>query len=112
MGGTPSTPWYPLPSPPTAPWVPPSPPAPAPVQPLVCATVPTDRYYNLIAKHSNMALNVDQESTNNGASLIQWPVASTSKNDNFRFESLGDGYYQIIAEHSQKGINGKYLFFS
>jgi hypothetical protein len=105
MGGTPSTPWYPLPSPPTAPWIPS--PAPPPVQPLVCAAVPTDRYFNLVAKHSNMALNVEGGSTNNGASLIQWPVDSSFKNDNFRFESLGDGYYQIIAEHSQKGINGK-----
>ena len=119
------SPWYP--SPPTAPWFqpypspplfnpyvppPPPPPAPPPVQPLVCATVPTDRYYNLIAKHSNMALNVEGEFTNNGASLIQWPVTSTSNNDNFRFESLGDGYYQIIAQHSQKGVNGKHFIWA
>ena len=114
----PTEPYVPPPPPPTTPWFPwfwfqrspyvppPPPPFPPPVQPLVCATLPTDNYYNLIAKHSNMALNVEGQSLNNGASLIQWPVAS-SKNDNFRFESLGNGYYQIIAEHSKKVINGK-----
>ena len=104
----PSTPWFPYPSPPVYPSPPlfnPVPPPPSPVQSLVCATLQTDRYFNLIVKHSNMALNVENSSTNNGASLIQWPVNSAN-NDNWRFESVGNGYYQIIAQHSQKGVNG------
>jgi hypothetical protein len=53
-----------------------------------------------------MAVNVLEASTQNGASLIQWPV-DQAKNSNWRFESVGSGYYQIIVEHSGKAMNGK-----
>jgi Ricin-type beta-trefoil lectin domain-like len=53
-----------------------------------------------------MAINVEQASLHNGASLLQWPV-DQERNDNWRFESVGSGYYQILAEHSGKAINGK-----
>ena len=72
---------------------------------LICASLPTDRYYHIIAQHSGMSLNVDQKSTSNGASLVQWPV-SAAMNDNWRFQYVSFGYYQIIAEHSQKAVNG------
>jgi uncharacterized membrane protein len=74
---------------------------------LSCVTLPTDRYYHIISKNSNMAVNIDQASTANGASLIQWPK-SPERNDNWRFQSVGYGYYQIISEHSQKGVNGRF----
>ena len=72
---------------------------------LICASLPTDKYYHIIAQHSGMSVNVDQKSTSNGASLVQWPV-SAAMNDNWRLQSTGLGYYQIIAEHSQKVLNG------
>jgi hypothetical protein len=75
---------------------------------MICASLPTDRYYHIIAQHSGMSLNVDQKSTSNGASLVQWPV-SAAMNDNWRFQYVGLGYYQIIAEHSQKGVNGTFI---
>ena len=73
--------------------------------PLVCATISIDRFH-ILAKHSNMAIRVDQGLTSNGASLIQWPV-DQGKTDNWRLQSVGSGYYQIISEFSHKGINGK-----
>ena len=75
----------------------------------ICATIPTDRYYHIIAQNSGMSVNVDQKSTSNGACLIQWPV-SAGMNDNWRFQSTGWGYYQMIAEHSQKAANGTFTF--
>jgi Ricin-type beta-trefoil lectin domain-like len=81
-------------------------PAPPPAPVLNCASLPTGPFYHIIAKHSNMAINVEQASLHNGASLLQWPV-SQARNDNWRFESVGSGYYQILAEHSGKAINGK-----
>ena len=82
---------------------------PTPVQPrspFGCAKLDTSKYFNLIARHSNMVVNVDQGSTSDGARIVQWP-SSTGKNDNWRFESVGNGYYRIVAEHSQKGLYGK-----
>jgi endoglucanase len=72
----------------------------------VCATLPTDRHFNILAKHSNMAVNVDHISTANGATIMQFPI-DLGKNDNWRLQSAGLGYYNIIAEHSQKAINGE-----
>ena len=83
-------------------------PVPAPPPALKCASLPTGQFYNIIAKHSNMAVNVEGAFLTNGASLIQWPV-SQANNDNWRFESVGSGYYQIIAEHSGKAMNGTIL---
>jgi hypothetical protein len=82
---------------------------PTPVQPrspFGCATLDTGKYFNLIARHSNMVVNVDHGSTSDGARIVQWP-SNPGKNDNWRFESVGNGYYRIIAEHSQKGLYGK-----
>lgn len=75
----------------------------------VCATLPANQYYNLMAKHSNLALNVFQASTANNVSIVQWPLGTT-KNDNWRFDSAGQGYYQFIAEHSLKGMSGTFYF--
>ena len=72
----------------------------------VCSKVPTDRSFNIISKHSSMAINVLGGATSDGASLVQSPVQLV-KYDNWRFQDAGMGFYQIIAEHSQKGINGK-----
>ena len=81
---------------------------PTPVQPrspFGCAILDTSKYFNLIARHSNMVANVDQGSTSDGARIVQWQ-SNAGKNDNWRFESVGNGYYRIIAEHSQKGLYG------
>ena len=104
----PSIPTQPLYSPVQPIFYSPPAPVPAPAPALKCASLPTGQFYNLIAKHSNMAVNVEGASLNNGAPLLQWPVLQ-AKNNNWRFESVGSGYYQIIAEHSGKAINGKTL---
>jgi hypothetical protein len=80
-------------------------PVPAPPPALKCASLPTGQFYNIIAKHSNMAVSVAGASLNNGASLVQWPVGQV-KHNNWRFESVGSGYYQITSEHSGKAMNG------
>jgi hypothetical protein len=125
--------WKLWPTPPTQPFFSPTQPKYSPVQPifrypapapvhvpvpvpvrapppaLKCASLPTGQFYNIIAKHSNMAVNVGGALLTNGASLIQWPVAQ-AKNNNWRFESVGSGYFQIIAEHSGKAMNGTILW--
>jgi hypothetical protein len=70
-----------------------------------CAKLPAYQYFNLMARHSNLALSVFESSTSNNASIVQWPLGTT-KNDNWRFDSAGQGYYQFIAEHSLKGMSG------
>ena len=77
----------------------------ASVQPT-CATLPTTGNYKIIAKHSNQALNVAGLSVNNGAPLIQYPIEQ-AVDANFRFQSVGNGYYNIITQRSGKGVNGK-----
>lgn len=74
---------------------------------LICAYIPaSDQYYHIVSKVSNMALTVDKASIKDGASIIQAPK-TTGRNDNWRLQAAGLSYYQIVAEHSQKGVNGK-----
>ena len=72
-----------------------------------CATLPTDRYFHLVAKHTEMVVTVKDRSKDNGATIIQNPAA-VDKNYNWRVKGTDSGYYHILAEHCQKGLNGKY----
>ena len=75
-----------------------------------CATLQTTGLFKLIVKHSNQVLNVAGLSMNNGADLIQYPIEQ-AVDGNWRFESVGNGYYQIIAERSAKAVNGTLKMF-
>lgn len=71
--------------------------------PDVCESMPTDKFCHIVAKHSQMALNVKDSSTSSGANVVQyWETGAT--NDNWRFEPSSGGAYKVIAEHSGLGL--------
>ncbi|MDB4727917.1 RICIN domain-containing protein [Saprospiraceae bacterium] len=61
-------------------------------------------YVKIIAKHSELALDVTYSSTDDGAQIIQF---SPTEGDNqvFKLEDKGNGYFQIIAKHSGKALS-------
>lgn len=59
----------------------------------------TDTYYQLISRHSGLALDIAGVSTEPGALLQQWSP-SGGQNQQFEFIPTGDGYYRIMARHS------------
>ncbi|GAA2107162.1 RICIN domain-containing protein [Streptomyces synnematoformans] len=61
--------------------------------------VETGVWYNLISRHSGLALDVEGASTEPGAQLVQWNPTNAT-NQQFRFIDAGGGYYRIQARHS------------
>ncbi|HEU5127356.1 MAG TPA: RICIN domain-containing protein [Glycomyces sp.] len=61
--------------------------------------VETGTWYKLISRHSGLALDILDISTQPGAELIQWNDTGT-QNQQFRFIDAGGGYYRIQARHS------------
>ncbi|NJL96015.1 MAG: RICIN domain-containing protein, partial [Anaerolineae bacterium] len=66
-----------------------------------------DGYYIITAKHSGKALDVNEGSTADGKTIIQWDIHRAA-NQQFKLEPAGDGYYFIVARHSGKvwDVNG------
>ena len=56
------------------------------------------------AKHSNKVLDVAGISTANGAHIQQWDYLG-GDNQKWRLESVGGGYYKIVAQHSGKVLD-------
>ncbi|MAM89255.1 MAG: pectate lyase [unclassified Hahellaceae] len=75
----------------------------ATLTPFAIAEVATGQYA-LIAKHSNLALDVAGASSADGADAIQWDY-SGARNQHFKVENLGNGYYTIHAMHSGKSLD-------
>ena len=71
--------------------------------PMAMAEVATGQYA-LIAKHSNMALDVAGASSADGANVLQWDYRG-GRNQHFNVERLGNGYYTIHAVHSGKSLD-------
>jgi len=69
-----------------------------------CAEMPTDVDYHIVARHSGKGLAVENASTSDGANIIQ-ATTTNAENDNWRLQSVGEGYYHIIAQHSGKAAN-------
>jgi hypothetical protein len=73
------------------------------------ATAPTPTtgsfsgYYQLIARNSNKAMDVAWASASNGAKVQQWSYQGKA-NQQWSFQSTGDGYYKIVARHSGKAL--------
>jgi hypothetical protein len=70
----------------------------------VAATVPPLPLVSLVAKHSNMVLDVTSSSTANGARVIQWGPHG-GHNQHFSMEPLGDGSFRFVAEHSGRVLD-------
>ncbi|CAA9210724.1 MAG: CE3 / CBM13 / GH5_35 [uncultured Cytophagales bacterium] len=60
-------------------------------------------YYNVLAKHSNKALDVYKASLSNGTKVQQWTNYSAT-NQQWSIQSLENGYYKLIARHSGKAL--------
>ena len=60
-------------------------------------------HYQLIARHSNKALDVSQSSTAEGAKIQQWS-GHGGANQQWSLQSTGNGYYKLIARHSGKAL--------
>jgi|GEM_PF-1359364 len=66
-------------------------------------TAPFPGYYQLVARHSNKAVDVAQSSTADGAQILQWALHSGA-NQQWSLQSTGDGYYKLLARHSGKAL--------
>jgi hypothetical protein len=66
-------------------------------------TVGFSGHYQLIARHSNKALDVSQASTAEGAKIQQWSLHGGA-NQQWSLQSTGNGYYKLIARHSGKAL--------
>jgi len=67
--------------------------------PAVSAQVDTDAWYLLVNRHSGLAMDIEGNSQENGAQLIQW-TRTDNHNQQFRFADSGNGYYRLISRHS------------
>ncbi|WP_026924504.1 RICIN domain-containing protein [Glycomyces arizonensis] len=63
------------------------------------SAVETGTWYKIVSRHSGLALDVLDRSTEPGAELIQWNDTG-AQNQQFRFIDSGGGYYRIQARHS------------
>lgn len=66
--------------------------------------VDPNAYYFIRAKHSGKALDVSGVSSDNGANIHQWALHG-GDNQQWKFESAGDGYYFVKAKHSGKVVD-------
>ncbi|GAB3223193.1 hypothetical protein GCM10027447_10680 [Glycomyces halotolerans] len=63
------------------------------------SAVETGVWYKIISRHSGLAFDILDVSTEPGAELIQWNDTGGA-NQQFRFIDAGGGYYRIQARHS------------
>jgi len=68
------------------------------------ATIDTSAYYQLVARHSGKALEVNQASTVDGAGVVQRTVGQGT-NQQFQFVDAGGGFYRLRARHSGKVLD-------
>ena len=64
----------------------------------------TSGFTPLIASHSGKCLDVNGESLDDGAAIIQWQCHSRD-NQQWRLEVAGDGYSRIVSRHSGKCLD-------
>jgi|GEM_PF-660124 len=61
-------------------------------------------YYQITNVGSSKSLDINQGSTSNGASAIQWTYQGGT-NQQWQIVDLGNGYYKIVARHSLKVLD-------
>lgn len=62
--------------------------------------------YQILSRHSGLALDVAGGSTANGANVQQWqPQGDNAQNQHFDVTDLGNGYYAIRPAHSGKSMD-------
>ncbi|MER5436353.1 RICIN domain-containing protein [Streptomyces sp. NPDC002588] len=70
------------------------------------ATIDATAYYHLISVHSGKLLDVNGNSTADGAAIIQYQDNS-GKNQEWQLKSTGDGYYELVNRNSGKVLEVK-----
>lgn len=65
------------------------------------AGIDPERFYVLENVDSGKAVDVFQVSTENNAVVAQWDTHG-NENQQFRFRHVEDGFYEVIARHSEK----------
>ncbi|HEU4833526.1 MAG TPA: Calx-beta domain-containing protein [Pyrinomonadaceae bacterium] len=69
---------------------------------ISCPTQTT--YYEIVARHSGKCLDVEGESMDSGARVIQFGCGGWT-NQQWQVIPVGDGYYKIVARHSGKVLD-------
>lgn len=68
------------------------------------ATIDTSAWYQLLARHSGKAMDINGASTADGATVVQW-TPGTGTNQQFQFVDSGGGFYRLRARHSGKVLD-------
>src|SRR5687768_6004307 len=66
-------------------------------------TIDTGAWYQIVARHSGKALDINGASTADGAAVIQW-AAGTGLHQQFQFVDSGGGFYRLRVRHSGKVV--------
>jgi hypothetical protein len=61
-------------------------------------------YYNLVARHSDKCVDVQDNSAADNGHVVQY-ACNGGLNQQWRLEDAGDGYYRILAQHSGKCLD-------
>jgi len=117
VDNTPSPTPVPTPTPTAEPTPAPTPtPEPTPVPTATPTPIPTatptptanrsieNGRYVIVSRSSGLALDIDGDTSDNGAALQQWSYGHR-RNQQFDLTKLGDGYYSIRPAHSGKSID-------
>lgn len=75
-------------------------------KPINRQTIEDGKYVIRSAINENFALDVSGGSNDNGANIQLWQYSEVA-NQQFNIKYLGDGYYKILASHSDKSIDVK-----
>ncbi|MFF0015336.1 RICIN domain-containing protein [Streptomyces sp. NPDC005374] len=70
------------------------------------ATIDAGTYYHLISVRSDKVLDVNGNSTADGAAIIQYQD-NGGKNQEWQLKSTGDGYYELVNHNSGKVLEVK-----
>lgn len=69
--------------------------------PAKAVTIDPTKLYRIYNVNSGKTIDVENESTANGANIHQWQRVSTG-NQNWRIQPTGDGYYKLVNANSGK----------
>lgn len=71
-----------------------------------CSAMPTGEYFHILSENSGLGLSVSGGSTSSGANVIQ-SFSEPSDEDNWKFVPTSNGYYRVVAEHSELSLGGR-----
>jgi alpha-L-fucosidase len=72
--------------------------------PTVTPTQAPSSYVSLIARHSGKAADVSNNSTADGAAVVQW-TNNGGRNQQWQFQDAGGGYFRVVNRNSGKCLD-------